>query len=283
MRAFARIFVLIFFTPLLVNAQEWFTESRAWLDIRHNVYAPPGTNYLLREVFVGDISMNGETDIARGPSWRITATVKMQSILGGFTNRRAKVYAVNYIVELAWRKRVWSGFPVFFLSTFHQSTHLADPLPVSTLRDFQALRELNFEIADVNLLRFGFVEEGGDDVWRALVQPIRMNYFLFAEPKFMFERESYEEYEKRLYLYGFTTLWRDDAYRIGASAEGELEGRAHFVFQATFSTRLAENPEWDKVQLFVAYEGGLRANHVRSTPYNGLSSERLMVGGRLLF
>lgn len=283
MRALARIFVLIFFALPLAEAQEWFAESRAWLDIRHNAYVPPGTNYLLREVFVGDISMNGETDIARGPSWRVTATVKMQSVLGGFKNRRAKIYAVNYIVELAWRKRVWSDFPVFFLSSFHQSTHLADPLPVSTLRDFQALRELNFEIADVNLLRIGFVEENGDDVWRALFQPLRMNYFLFAEPKYMFERNSYEEYEKRIYFYGFKTLWRNDAYRIGASAEGELEGRAHFVLQATFSARLAENPEWDKVHLFVAYEGGLRANHVRSTPYNGLSAERLSVGGRLMF
>ncbi|MDP3974886.1 MAG: hypothetical protein Q8P88_01195 [Candidatus Jorgensenbacteria bacterium] len=283
MRALARTFILTFFMFFSVEAQEWFTESHAWIEIRHNAYVPPGTNHLLREIFVADATMNGEIDIAQGPSWRVTATFKMQNILGGFKERRAKVYAVNYIVELAWRKRIWAHGPWFYLSSFHQSTHLADPLPIETARDVIAFRELSIDIADVNLLRLGFVSENGDDIWRAIFQPIRMTYFLFVEPKYMFEKGSYEEYGKRLYVYGFKTLWRDGQYRVGVSGEGELEGGTHYILQARVSARITDDPSWDKIQLFIAYEGGLHTNRVRSTPYNGLSAERLSIGGRLIF
>lgn len=276
-------FALILFIFVPARAQEWFGESRAWLDFRHNFYLSPGSNYLLRDLLVGDFSFNGETAVASGSNWSVILTLKMHNIYGGFKDRRVKIYAINYIVELAWRKRLWRSGPLFFLSSFHQSTHLADPLPLKTFQDFAAFRELNISIADLNLLRFGFVEENGDDVWQAIIQPIRLNYFLFAEPKYVFEENSYQSYEKRLYLSGFKTLWRDDTYRLGAGFEGELEGGAQYVVQIRLSARLAERPEWDKVQIFIAYEGGLAGNHIRATPYSGLSAERAMLGGRLFF
>lgn len=284
-----RFWLTLFCTTVSAFAQSptekvsWFEQSRAWLTLHHTVYSPQITSKVLREVSVGDFIFSGELDIATKRSWAVTLNISAQSLFGGIKNRRAKIYAVNYVVDLDWKYYLDNAGTALYVSSFHQSTHLADPLPINNLEEIADWQKVRVEIEDINILRLGLVAENENNAWQILLQPVRLNYFLFAEPREMFHKNSYAKYQKRLYLSGLATIWKNEQTRISVNLEGEMESGVCYVLEGVFSLHPGNRPSDDRAQFFLSYEGVSKTNQVRATPYNGVTVSRLSIGSRFLF
>jgi len=283
MKKIPLIFVLLGSWALAQEETSWFQNSRAWLTLRHTVSAPQMTSVVLRKVSTGDFILANELEVVGNKNWKLILNMSAQNLFGGIRNRRAKLYAVNYVVDLSWNYFLGNSGVAIYASSFHQSTHLADPLPINNPEELADWQKVRIEIEDINILRLGFVKKEGDRNWQILLQPIRLNYFLFAEPKEMFHKNSYAKYHKRFFLSGLETLWKDKDSRLAISLEGELESGASYILEARFSIHPAPRPSDDRAQFFLSYEGVSKTNQVRATPYNGVTASRISLGARFLF
>ncbi len=274
---------------LLGEAQEtdglqWLYQNRGWLDLQYKV-AGISENPLLARITFGTFSLGMDFGIVRGSRWEMRTAFEVQNLFGGFRDRHAKIYAGAYLINLHSRIWITPSQLYLFLGTIHLSTHRMDSLGIETPEDLARLEQINIDIEDVNVFRFGLGRETPDDHWAVGVQPWRMNYWLFTEPKYFFKHGAYSPYDRRGYLLLTRTLWRDDTHRISAALNAEFDrwSEKAYMVRLTYATRLGITQSLDHIQLSLGYEGGLEPNEVRARSFAGIAMNRVVLGARIIF
>ncbi|MFH1111447.1 MAG: hypothetical protein V1712_00030 [Patescibacteria group bacterium] len=288
MKILGIVMIVLLFFPLIIGAQEssateFLAGGQAWLNFRHRAFKVAGTSRFINESFVGDFSFEGQYALVKAPLWSLNLGFGIQNLYGGFQERRAIIYAVCYSIDLNWIYALWPDKLDLTLSAFHQSTHLADPIEPKTPAEILELSSITIDVEDVNLFRFGLTLKNHDNFWSGGLQPIRLKYFLFAEPREMFKSASYERYKRRLYFDAGYTGWRSSNHRLAIYLTGETEIDTRYTIKLQYSTKLQNDMRFDRWQIFLAYEGGMGKQTVAVTPYSGLTREWWFVGGKIFF
>lgn len=280
--------IVLLFSPFMLQAQDssgtqFLIGGQAWFNFRHSAFEVPNTSRFINESFVGDFSFEGKYSFVKTPRWSLNLGFGIQSLYGGFKERRAIIYAVCYAIDLNWVYTIWKDKLDLTLSAWHQSTHLADPIKPKTTNDILELSTITIDVEDINLFRFGLVLKNHNNFWSGGLQPIRFKYFMLTEPKEMFKSTSYERYQRRVYFNTGYTGWRNNNHRVALYLTGETEIDTRYVFKLQYSTNLNDDMQLDRWQLFLAYEGGMGKRTVTVTPHSGLTREWWFFGGKIFF
>ncbi len=260
-----------------------FAGGYAAADFDKSLGASANTTDFVRNSFIGRFDLQNKYYLANYDDWSVTLQSYIQFLWGGLKQRRAKLYAGSFDISLAFRHRL----PFYHLyaqtAVFHVSTHYIDPIDAASIDEARDLQQIYIEVEDVNLIRVDIGQEEADYAWTVGTQPIRMNFFLLAEPKEMFASDAFTPYERRFYANALATVWRSENYRLALQLDTELEQRARYLVRITGSTNLGDTPHHDRIQLSLAYQGGIEPNHIVVVPQSGISREGLTLGASFYF
>ncbi|HBV33634.1 TPA: hypothetical protein DIC39_00070 [Patescibacteria group bacterium] len=264
----------------------WLQPGHFYFGFGHRVATTSAINPVLDKYYRGKFVFWWWKPIISRPKWMIDLTAAPQLLYGGFYERSFILPAFNFRGELAFRYR-WDEYVVLYISSLHYSTHAVDKLPISTPEELAALQQVEQKVNDVNVLRIGVMWKpfalGPIQQFSGHVgsQPIKMNYWFIGGGDLMFKKSSYEKYDRRAYfeLQASSTL---GGQRLLFKIDGEFWQTLRYLAEIRWSTQLSDDPMWDGLQIFLAYEGvNIGPNEVAITPYNGVSRDWLVLGFRI--